>query len=96
MEESLNHIFSSECSQSAQVMNWLVSVLQKFEPSVTYEKIVSLQLDPTNPDCQLECVFLIAETLALVTENRLANKRMNTDAMKAKNRQALENMAQIC
>ena len=54
-----------------------------FEPTVTYEKIVSFQLDPTNADCQLECVFMIAETLA-VMEKRQGNKRMDLDAVMAK------------
>ena len=87
MEQSLIHIFSSDCSgpcsQSAQIINWLLSVLQMFEPTVTYEKIVSFQLDPTNADCQLECVFMIAETLA-VMEKRQGNKRMDLDAVMAK------------
>ena len=70
MEQSLIHIFSSDWSQSAQVMNWLLSVLQMFEPSVTYEKIVSFQLDPTNADCEVECIFMIAEKPAVIMEKR--------------------------
>jgi len=65
-------------------MEWLKTVLLKFDPNITYDKISSLQLDPTNEDCQLECVFLIAETLAIILDKRQANKRMDMDTVKAK------------
>ena len=82
-EESLSHIFSSECSQSAQAMEWVKSVLTKFDPNITFEKIISLQLDPTNAACLLECVFFIAETLSIVWEKRQGNKKAELEAVKA-------------
>lgn len=53
------------------------SLLAKFDPNATYNKIISLQLEPTNPDCQLECVFLTAEILSIVWTSRQANKRLD-------------------
>lgn len=73
-------------------MEWLKSVLIKFDPNVSYEKIISLQLDPTNIDCQLECVFLIAETCTAILEKRQGNKRLDIVAVKAKIRARVETL----
>ena len=82
-EENLNHVFSSECNHSAQVMDWLKSVLLRFDPNATFEKILALQLEPANSDCQLECIFITAETLSIIWEKRQSNRVLGLDNVKA-------------
>ena len=53
---------------------------------------MKVTLDPTNPDCQLECVFLVAESLSIVWEKRQGNKRMELDHVKARIRARAETL----
>ena len=64
-------------------MYWLKSELSKFDANATYDRIMSLQLEPTNTDCQLECVFLVAVTLSIIWEKRQGNKRVELENVKA-------------
>ena len=67
-------------------------MLSKFDPNVTYQSIISLDLNPTNTDCQLECVFLTAETCSIVWEKRQSNKRMEVNSVKATIRARVESL----
>ena len=64
-------------------MYWLKSELSKFDANAIYDRIMSLQLEPTNTDCQLECVFLVAKTLSSIWEKRKGNKRAELEYVKA-------------
>ena len=67
-------------------------MLSKFDPNVTYQSIISFDLNPTNTDCQLECVFLTAETCSIVWEKRQSNKRMEVNSVKATIRARVESL----
>lgn len=67
----------SQCSQSSQAMEWLLCVLKNFDPTITKEKILYLQLEPSNADCMLECIFLLAETLNFIFTKRQAGKQID-------------------
>ena len=81
-EDNISHIYSS-CSHSFEAMNWLKAVLEKFDPYISAEKIVTLQIDPENNDCIFECIFLTAETLEYIWDKRLTNKQIEVERLKS-------------
>ena len=63
------HTFT-KCTQSNEAMSWLVSVISLMDPNITPEKIISLQIEPTNETNELACVWLISESLQYIWAKR--------------------------
>ena len=82
-DDNWKHIMS-ECTQSTHAVGWLISVLKKFDQNVTIEKIMSFQLEPSNADTMLECIFIIAETLIFIWKKRQERKEFELEVMISK------------
>ena len=80
VEDDLFHSLSL-CHQSSQAMGWLTATLKMFDPTITPEKILQLQIFPTNNECLLECVFLVAESLSYVWAQRQSKEQIDLAQM---------------
>ena len=75
-----NHSFT-KCSFSHQAMEWMINILKKFDPSITKDKAIFLQINPQNTDNVLPCVWLIAESLQFIWAKRRAKEHIQLDEM---------------
>ena len=77
-----SHSFAS-CSFSLQAMEWMINILKMFDPSITKERAVLLQINPQNTDNVLPCVWIIAETLQFIWAKRRSKAHIKLDEMTA-------------
>ena len=78
-----NHCFTA-CSQSLPAMNWLLSIIESMDPTVNLTKLVTLQIEPTNPTHLLECVWIVGVTLEYIWAKRKAKQQINLNDMVSK------------
>ena len=65
-------------------MNWLLSVVITMDPTANLNKIVTLKIEPSNPDHLLECVWLIGVTKDYIWTKRKSKQQIDIIDMSSK------------